>query len=88
MCSSDLIRLDLGPGERIGLRLYDDGHFFAQLLPSLHWDEEALRPLRLFVSRRRQREPPLRETKRRNGRKASSSQCRRGRSWAKKCPSS
>ena len=46
------IRLDLGPGERIGLRLYDDGHFFAQLLPSLHWDEEALRPLRLFVSRK------------------------------------
>ena len=46
------IRLDLGPGERIGLRLYDDGHFFAQLLPRLHWDDEALRPLCLFVSRK------------------------------------
>lgn len=46
------IRLDLGPGERIGLRLYDDGRFFAQHLPSLHWDDEALRPLCLFVSRK------------------------------------
>lgn len=46
------IRLDIGPGERTGLRLYDDGRTLARMLPETHLDQEALRPLRLFVSRK------------------------------------